>query len=158
MPSRKARCLRRAIVKHTQSGAAIAYSERRPLRLAYFVSHPIQYQAPLLKRIAREPDIALKVFFSSDLSVRGQVDKEFGVRVKWDTPLLDGYEHEFLPVLRKVRDGEGPEFSRPANYGVSRRMREGKYDAVWVHGYHYLTNLQAIWNANSMHIPVLLRA
>ena len=145
-------------MKHTQSGAAIAYSERRPLRLAYFVSHPIQYQAPLLKRIAREPDIALKVFFSSDFSVRGQVDKEFGVRVKWDTPLLDGYEHEFLPVLRKVRDGEGPEFSRPANYGVSRRMREGKFDAVWVHGYHYLTNLQAILAANSMHIPVLLRA
>jgi len=145
-------------VKDTQSGAAIAYSEQRPLRLAYFVTHPIQYQAPLLKRIALEPDIALKVFFSSDLSVRGHVDEEFGVRIQWDTPLLEGYAHEFLPVLREARDGKVPGFARPANYGIGHRLREGKFDAVWVHGYNYLTNLQAIRTANSMGVPVLLRA
>ena len=33
------------------------------MRLAYLVRHPIQYQAPLLKRIAAEPGIDLKVFF-----------------------------------------------------------------------------------------------
>ncbi len=38
------------------------------IRLAYFVTHPIQYQAPLLRRIAQEPDIDLAVFFCSDLS------------------------------------------------------------------------------------------
>jgi glycosyltransferase involved in cell wall biosynthesis len=145
-------------VKDTKSGAAIAYSAQRPLRLAYFVTHPIQYQAPLLKRIAQEPDIALKVFFGSNLSLRGQVDAEFGVQVKWDTPLLEGYEHEFLPVLRDVRDRESPGFARPGNYGVGRRLRESKFDAVWVHGYNYLTNLQAIRTAKSMGIPVLLRS
>ena len=36
------------------------------VRLAYLVSHPIQYQAPLLRRIAQEPDIELTVFFGSD--------------------------------------------------------------------------------------------
>jgi len=145
-------------VKDAQPGAAFAYSEQRPLRLAYFATHPIQYQAPLLKRIAQERDIALKVFFSSDLSVRGHVDKEFGVRVKWDTPLLEGYEHEFLPALRGLRDGESPGFAKPINYGIGRRLREGKFDAVWVHGYNYLTNLQAIRAAKSMGIPVLLRS
>lgn len=145
-------------MKRVLAGGTIAYSAQRPLRLAYFVSHPIQYQAPLLRRIAREPDIALKVFFSSDLSVRGHVDREFGVRVKWDTPLLDGYEHEFLPELRKVRDGEGPGFARPLNSGVARRLREGGFDAMWVHGYHYLTNLMAVRAAHGMGIPVLLRA
>lgn len=145
-------------MKDTQSGAAIAYSAKRPLRLAYFVTHPIQYQAPLLKRIAQEPDIALKVFFSSDLSVRGHVDAEFGIAVKWDTPLLEGYEHEFLPLLRDVKDGKPLGFARPANYGVGQRLREGKFDAVWVHGYNYLTNLQVIRAAKSMRIPVLLRA
>jgi len=40
----------------------MAYSKDRKLRLAYFVSHPIQYQAPLLRRIAREPDLDLKPF------------------------------------------------------------------------------------------------
>jgi len=46
---------------------------------------PIQYQAPLLRRIAQEADIDLKVFFSSDVSVRGYIDQGFGVRVEWDT-------------------------------------------------------------------------
>ena len=41
----------------------------RKLRLAYFVTHPIQYQAPLLRRIAQEADIDLKVYFFSDISV-----------------------------------------------------------------------------------------
>jgi hypothetical protein len=44
------------------------------VRLAYLVSHPIQYQAPLLRRIAQEPDIDLTVFFGSDFSVRGYRD------------------------------------------------------------------------------------
>jgi hypothetical protein len=64
----------------------------RPVRVAYFVSHPIQYQAPLLRRIAQEPDIDLTVFFSSDVSARGYKDAGFGVHVQWDVPLLDGYK------------------------------------------------------------------
>jgi len=43
----------------------------RRVRLAYLVSHPIQYQAPLLRRLAQEPDIDLTVFFGSDFSVGG---------------------------------------------------------------------------------------
>src|ERR1700756_3046963 len=74
-----------------QIGRSVLFSAERPLRLAYFVSHPIQYQAPLLRRIAAEKDIDLKVFFSSDISVREYVDPGFGVPVKWDVPLLEGY-------------------------------------------------------------------
>jgi glycosyltransferase involved in cell wall biosynthesis len=143
-------------VKSAQSG--IAYSSQRKLRLAYFVTHPIQYQAPLLRRIAQEPDIDLKVFFSSDHSVRGYVDQGFGVRVQWDTPLLDGYNHEFLPVLREAKDGKLFASAGPLNRGISRALRQGQFDAVWVHGYNYLTNLQAIRVAHSLRIPVLLRA
>jgi glycosyltransferase involved in cell wall biosynthesis len=135
----------------------VSYSNQRKLRLAYFVSHPIQYQAPLLRRIAQEPDIDLKVFFSSDLSVRGYVDEGFGVEVKWDTPLLEGYNHEFLPVLRQPQSGSLGS-AGPLNRGIKKSLREGNFDAVWVHGYNYFTNLQAIRVASSIGIPVLLRA
>ena len=131
------------------------FSPMRPLRLAYFVSHPIQYQAPLLRRIAGERDIDLKVFFSSNFSVRGYVDTGFGVPVKWDTPLLEGYRHEFLPVLR---DTEEPGALRPLNYGIHRILRQQRFDAVWVHGYSTLTNLQVIVAAHWLGIPTLLRA
>ena len=88
---------------------------KRKVRLAYLVSHPIQYQAPLLRRVAQEPDIDLTVFFGSDFSVRDYKDAGFGVGVKWDVPLLDGYCHEFLPVLR---DNANPGPLSPLNYGI----------------------------------------
>lgn len=127
---------------------------RRRAKVAYFVSHPIQYQAPLLRRIAQEPDIDLKVFFSSDQSVRGYVDSGFGVHVKWDVPLLDGYAYEFLP---RIGDGDTIGFARPLNWGVFRRLRAGRFDAVWVFGYSRLVCLQAILAANLLRIPVILR-
>lgn len=126
------------------------------VKVAYFVSHPIQYQAPLLRRIAQEPDIELTVFFSSDLSVRGYADEGFGgVQVKWDVPLLDGYAHEFLPGLRK---NGTLGFLTPVSFGICSRLRRGKFDAVWVHGYHTMNALHAIVAAKLLRIPVLLRA
>lgn len=69
-------------------------------KLAYFVSHPIQYQAPLLRMLAGQPEVELKVFFLSDLSVKSFRDKGFGVSIQWDVPLLEGYSYEFLPCIR----------------------------------------------------------
>ncbi len=126
----------------------------RAVRLAYFVSHPIQYQAPLLRRIAQEPDIDLRVFFSSDLSVRGYHDRGFGVRVEWDVPLVEGYQYEYLPRLRD-RDTLG--FATPLNYGIFGRLRRGRFDAAWVFGYSRLACLQAIFAARCLQIPVMLR-
>lgn len=141
-----------------QFGNQGVYSPQRKLRLAYFVTHPIQYQAPLLRTIAQEPDIDLKVFFGSAFSVQSYVDLGFGVPVQWDTPLLDGYHYEFLPVLRDVMKGIFLGSLGRLNHGIKRKLREGQFDALWVHGYNYLTNLQAIRVANSIGIPVLLRA
>jgi len=131
----------------------------RKVRLAYIVSHPIQYQAPLLRRIAQEPDIELTVFFGSDFSVRSYKDEGFGVEVAWDTPLLEGYKSEFLP---KLRDTGGVSPLSPISRGIYRRLRntDGSpaFDALWVHGYASINALQAILAANALGIPVLLRA
>ncbi len=130
-------------------------SVSRVARLAYFVSHPIQYQAPLLRRIAREPDIDLHVYFSSDHTAREFVDEGFGVKVEWDVPLLDGYAHEFLPRLPGP-DGLG--FARPFNLRIFDTIRQGGFDAVWVHGYSTVNSLRAIFSASMLDVPVLLRA
>ncbi len=131
----------------------------RPVRLAYLVSHPIQYQAPLLRRIAREPGIDLTVFFGSDFSVKGYQDQGFGVAVKWDVPLLDGYKHEFLPSLRDT--GTEGVFT-PISHGLISRLmgRNGKprFDALWVHGYATINQMYGILAANTLGIPVLLRS
>jgi glycosyltransferase involved in cell wall biosynthesis len=131
----------------------------RRVRLAYLVSHPIQYQAPLLRRIAREPDVDLTVLFGSDFSVRGYKDQGFGgVGVKWDVPLLEGYRHVFLP---KLRDGQDVSFAMPINRGIVRALRGSggpPFDVLWVHGYATVNAMHGILAAKALGIPVLVRA
>jgi len=119
------------------------------------VSHPIQYQAPMLRRLALEPDIDLTVFFWSDHGAREYTDQGFGgVRVKWDVPLLEGYKHEFLPT---IRSSDEPGFTSPINRGFYRALRKGKFDALWLHGYWSINSLLAMAAARLLAIPVLQR-
>ncbi|MEA2451389.1 MAG: hypothetical protein QOG04_99, partial [Actinomycetota bacterium] len=115
--------------------------------MAYVVSHPIQYQAPLLRRIAREPDIDLHVYFLSDLSSGGYRDPGFGTWIEWDVPLTEGYEHTFLSTTKEVSRG-GP---------LRSELRAGHFDAVWIHGYKEPAARVAIAAARSNGIAVLLR-
>jgi glycosyltransferase involved in cell wall biosynthesis len=125
-----------------------------PYRVACLVSHPIQYQAPLFRYLAARPGIDLTVFFLSDFSIRAYRDSGFGVSVKWDVPLLDGYRHDFLPHLGS---GSGLSFWRPWTFGLRTRLRRGRFDALWVHGYAHRGCIAGIAAAKSLGIPVMLR-
>jgi glycosyltransferase involved in cell wall biosynthesis len=128
---------------------------KQPFRLAYFASHPIQYQAPLLRYLAADDHLDLTAFFYSDFSLRQHLDPGYGVEFKWDVPLVQGYKHEFLKRL-----GGGGALERkpwvPAR-GLKRLLRDGKFDAVWVHGWAHACSLQAMRAARSLGLPVLVR-
>jgi glycosyltransferase involved in cell wall biosynthesis len=124
------------------------------LRVAYLLSHPIQYQSPLLRLFARQPGLELTVLYTSDFSVRSYHDKGFGATVEWDVPLLGGYRHEFLP---RVLDSHDVSFFRPLNRGIFRRLRQGRFDVLWIHGYATLNSWIAMAAAKMLGIPVLLR-
>jgi glycosyltransferase involved in cell wall biosynthesis len=123
------------------------------MRLAYLVSHPIQYQAPLLRRIAAEPGIDLHVLFATDL--RQRIDPGFHRPIDWDIPLLDGYSSEFLTSLHDA--GRLTPFS-PLSRNLYARLAALQPDALWLHGYASLNALQALACARALDIPVLLRA
>ncbi len=131
----------------------------RPVRLAYIVSHPIQYQAELLRRIAADPAIDLTVFFCSDFSVRAYTDAGFGRPVMWDVPLTAGYRHI---VLQRWRDTSNPGPFAPISRGILRALRRGvdgeRFDALWTHGYSTANALYAMVAARVLGLPVLLRA
>lgn len=114
-------------------------------RVAYLVSHPIQYQAPLLRRISEEPDISLKVFFQSAASIGVHYDPGFGTSFDWDVPLVEGYDHVFL---------SGPDGSRGA---LRRYLQERACDALWIHGYAKREHLAAISTARANGVKVLIR-
>ena len=124
------------------------------IRLAYIVSHPIQYQAPLLRRIASEPGIDLTVLFLSDFSTRQYRDPGFGQAIAWDVDLLSGYDSK---VLRAWGDSGGVGLLQPFTIGVEEELRAGKYDAVWLHGYAHHAQLRALIAAKRHGLKVLLR-
>jgi glycosyltransferase involved in cell wall biosynthesis len=124
-------------------------------RLAYFVSHPIQYQAPLLRAIASQLDIKLQVFFYSDFSLRAYEDPGFDRVVQWDVPLLEGYNSQFLNCWGSKRWKSFLE--QPIATDVKKQLKSGQFDAIWVHGWKDACSVQAILAANELDIPVLLR-
>ena len=128
--------------------------DNNTVHIAYLVTHPIQYQAPLLRRIAKEPEFELTVFFRSDFSTKEFIDPEFGTQIKWDTNLLDGYNYEILPAV-----GPSDRFSfwRPWNYGLWKRLRKGRFQVLWIHGYAMFFHLYAMIAAKFLGIKVLIR-
>jgi glycosyltransferase involved in cell wall biosynthesis len=107
-------------------------------RLVYFVSHPIQYQAPLLRRLAREADLSLLVVFERDFSSRSYRDPGFGVDIEWDVPLRDGYDSRLLK-----------------DCDLTRVIAEA--DAVWAHGWETPALRSVIAQAHAGDRPVLMR-
>ncbi len=112
-----------------------------PLRLAVLVSHPIQYQAPLYRRLAQRPDLSLTVLFCDDHGVQPSLDPQFGEVFRYDVPLLEGYEHRFL---RNVSPRPGLTPAGLFNPEALRILRSGELDALVVHGYNYATCVAAI--------------
>jgi glycosyltransferase involved in cell wall biosynthesis len=124
------------------------------IRLAYLVTHPIQYQAPLLRRLAAEPGIDLTVFFCSDFSLKSYLDPCFGKYIAWDIPLTGGYRHEILPALGRQ---DRLSFWRPFNYGLARRLNRKNFDVLWVHGYNRWFHWLAMAWAKFRGLKVLVR-
>lgn len=122
------------------------------IRVGVFVTHPVQYHAPIWQALAATPGIELKVHYFSDQSVRGVVDPGFGVPVVWDTPLLSGYEYQF--VTRSA------DLTRPWSVGLAdaRDVLKGeRYDWVMIHGYTHRFERQIISAAKHLGVKVLMR-
>jgi glycosyltransferase involved in cell wall biosynthesis len=126
----------------------------RKIKLAFLLTHPIQYHAPLLKRIAAEPDIELQVFYQSDGSIGKHFDKGFGCTMAWDSPLLEGYACRFLP---SIGSKNLLTYLRPLNYGLWHSLKTGKYDAIIIHGYNRPFHWLAILQAKILGVKVYIR-
>ncbi|MEO0650496.1 MAG: glycosyltransferase family 4 protein [Planctomycetota bacterium] len=135
----------------------LAHEQRPPTkrwRVAYLVSHPIQYQAPLLRHLTTDSELDVCALFLSDVSIGNFRDPGFDREVEWDVDLLSGYEHRFLPA-HGATDQLSP--LRPRTRGIEGLFASGEFDALWVHGYAHQATLRAIAAAKRARIPVLMR-
>lgn len=102
-------------------------------RLAVICSHPVQYYAPLFELMAEKHDV--KVFYSKP-NHQKKYDKEFGLDIEWDVPLLQGYNYEFSQGLTSIN-----------HY---------KPSAILVYGWAYLSHLIIIRHFASK-LPVFFK-
>jgi glycosyltransferase involved in cell wall biosynthesis len=124
-------------------------------KFAYFLSHPIQYFSPLLKELAKE--IPLEVFYFSDASIRGGKDAGFGQNVRWDTPLLDGYQYTFLKNLSPAKTVNN-KFTDLFNPGVLRVLMRRDIAVVMVNDWTYSSSLLCIIAGKLLGKKIWLRA
>ncbi len=124
-------------------------------KILYFLSHPIQYFSPLLRQLAGRAD--LEVYYFSDASITGKMDKGFGQAVQWDQPLLEGYPSQFLPNYSR-RVSMNNQFLDVFNPGVAGVIARKKPAVVIVNGWTYSSTLMAIFFGRLFGAQVWLRA
>jgi glycosyltransferase involved in cell wall biosynthesis len=99
--------------------------ERR-FRVLAIATHPVQYMAPIFRRMAVHPQLDLHVAYCTLRGAVASHDPEFGATVQWDVPLLDGYHWTHVP-----NRGSGAEsFFGLRNPDLWKFIRQGNFDAV----------------------------
>jgi len=122
-------------------------------RVMILASHVIQYSSPLFRRMAHDPRLDLQIAYCTLQGAKSSIDPEFGVEVKWDTSVLDGYPWVQLPN-RSPSPGLGRFFGL-VNPGVWRLIRDAHLDAAILPGYFYFTAWIAIAAAKWSGTPIL---
>jgi glycosyltransferase involved in cell wall biosynthesis len=122
------------------------------MRLAIVASHPIQYQAPLFRKLTKQ--VELTVYYAQDLAPEEQSRAGFSVGFNWDVDLLSGYYHRFL---RNVSSKPGISFAGCDTPEIGSLLEEGQYNAVLVLGWYLKSFVQAAWSCRKLGIPVMVR-
>jgi len=95
-------------------------------RVLAVATHPVQYMAPIFRRMATHPALDLQVAYCTLRGAEAAHDPEFGANIQWDVPLLDGYSWSQVP-----NRGSGAEsYFGLFNPGLWNLIHSGNFDAV----------------------------
>jgi glycosyltransferase involved in cell wall biosynthesis len=123
-------------------------------KIAVIVTHPIQYHLVIWRGITKLENVDLLVMYCSDHGVKESFDKDFGLKFKWDIPLLSDYNYKFYKNAFYARK-EG--FFKFVNWGIIREILFGKYKYVYFHGFGYFTHVAGMFCAKITGKKIILR-
>ena len=123
------------------------------MRIGILTSHPIQYQAPLFRALAKEVD--LTVYFAHRQTAEGQARAGYGVAFEWDIDLLSGYSSQYLH--NQAKDPNVFSFGGCDTPEIAGIIRNGTFDAFIVTGWYLKCCWQAIRACRRHEVPVLVR-
>jgi glycosyltransferase involved in cell wall biosynthesis len=104
--------------------------------------------------MAQERKWDILVAFCSLQGAEPGPDPEFGIKLAWDVPLLEGFPWVLVPN-RSPRPGLG-RFTGLINPGLWKLVRTGKFDAVVVYGYAYCSFWIAMLAARRARVPLVM--
>jgi glycosyltransferase involved in cell wall biosynthesis len=122
-------------------------------RIAFVVSHPIQYLVPLYRRLAGRDDTEVKVFFTWHAGERAVDDPGFGRPIAWDIPLTEGYDFELVPNV--ASDPGTHKFLGLRNPMLLDRVTSWQPDIVHINGWAWLAHLQLLFALKKRGVPTL---
>ncbi|MBM3965257.1 MAG: glycosyltransferase family 4 protein [Planctomycetes bacterium] len=122
--------------------------------LAVVTSHPIQYQVPLWRALSAN-GTNFRVWYLTDHGVSLSLDREFGVKFKWDIDLQSGYSHEFLNLRMPIDMSRFRGVVLEEN--LATRIQSQNVTHLMVEGWRYQAFWQAIKSAKQQGIHVILR-
>ncbi len=124
-------------------------------RLAIITTHPVQYNAPVFRRLTERGMIHPGVFYTWGRSVlEKKYDPGFRKTVEWDIPLLDGYEYYFTE--NTAADPGSHHFGGIRNPQLIREISNWKPDALLVYGWSFKSHLYCLRHFHGK-LPVLFR-
>ena len=130
-------------------------NEGRRIRLAFVVSHPIQYYVPLYQRLANREEVEIRVFYTWHGGGEAILDRGFGRPVAWDIPLTEGYEFEVVPDT--ARHPGTHHFLGLQNPSLLSQLLTWRPDVVHVTGWAWWSHLRILAQLHRLDVPVLFR-
>lgn len=124
-------------------------------RLAIVTTHPIQYNAPWFRLLAKSKNVVLHVFYTWSQSAAGaKFDPGFGKVIEWDIPLLEGYEYTFV---ENTSDDSGTHhFKGIVNPDLNRLIKDWQPDAILVFGWSFKSHLSCMRYFHKK-VPIIFR-
>lgn len=122
--------------------------------LLIFETHPVPYHAPVYRLLSQEFKVPVTVIYGSDFSVAGYRDREFNVKISWDSDLMDGYPSQFLS---QVSTGGGRDYDSVLTGGLTAAADALKPDVVMALGYFHRLDRAAIRYAWRRGLPLIFR-
>jgi glycosyltransferase involved in cell wall biosynthesis len=140
--------------KSAVAAARATDSTERRVKVLLLVSHPVQWNAASYRLYAADPRLDFTVAYCMLRGATPAVDRDFGVEVEWDVPLLDGYRWiearnwSPRPAPMKVAG-----LINPRLWSI---VRKGSFDVVVVCGYRGISYWIAALAARSARSTVVL--
>jgi glycosyltransferase involved in cell wall biosynthesis len=124
-------------------------------KLAIVSTHPIQYNAPWFQLLSQRGKIKVKVFYTwSQVGAGQKFDPGFAKEIKWDIPLLEGYEYCF--VQNTAANPGSHNRSGIINPTLNKEIEEWEPNAILIFGWNFISHYKCMKYFYGK-VPILFR-